>query len=540
MRGVTLRRVVIAGLAFAGAGPACNGGGGDGSGGGAPVVTVSSPDDRCVPLPGPFPPGLATVPGSSSRAVLVNFSPPAAIPFDLDAVPPRVAATGPVPTIPSDSDGDGRPDLFGPSLDGVDVASGVAWITASLLEEVLFADPASGALTRLRVELPASFAAGDFPLFGLAPGTAALRTAVSSTYCARPDPAGTDSRGVPLSTVLAAGGVCDPGEFPTRFTSGSALAAGRLFVSASNVGDDAGTANTQFLPGTVLAYDVDRTTVPATVRPVEPSPVIFTTAFNPTQVTAYTSPSGRAYVLVTGTGALGITQDDPNTPVIDSGGFPLTPSAIDVIEAVSARLVATVPLGAAALSFDRLAIDRTGRVAFTGSAAGRNVYAIDLAPLDTLPALAAGAPPYVLDGSDARVVNVDARIFDAAHPFRLPARPGGAPAQSCPGFVVGTAFNAFGSKLFATDFCDGTLTSVGVDLGGAPPVPVPRDPLRFSVLSSAPVADPIGAGGFGGARGLGSILVRPGRPGIDYRGPDVFVTVGSPEGLLCALRVDSF
>jgi hypothetical protein len=81
---------------------------------------------------------------------------------------------------------------------------------------------------------------------------------------------------------------------------------------------------------------------------------------------------------------------------------------------------------------------------------------------------------------------------------------------------------------------------VGVDLGGAPPVPVPRDPQRFSLLASAPVASPIGAGGFGGARGLGSILVRPGRPGVDYHGPDVFVTIGSPEGLLCALRIDSF
>ena len=36
-----------------------------------------------------------------------------------------------------------------------------------------------------------------------------------------------------------------------------------------------------------------------------------------------------------------------------------------------------------------------------------------------------------------------------------------------------------------------------------------------------------------------SLKVRPGRPGIDYVGPDVFFLIGDPEGTLCGIRLDS-
>ena len=39
-------------------------------------------------------------------------------------------------------------------------------------------------------------------------------------------------------------------------------------------------------------------------------------------------------------------------------------------------------------------------------------------------------------------------------------------------------------------------------------------------------------------RDLGSLRVRPGRPGVDFEGPDFFFTVNQP-GLLCALRLES-
>ncbi|HVP29903.1 MAG TPA: hypothetical protein VMW35_12180 [Myxococcota bacterium] len=504
-------------------------------------MTVDSPDDRCVALPGQFPPGLALLPGVADRAVVVTDTPSTVVPFALDTTPPHVAATGRIPTFPADSDGDGVRDRFGPRPDGVEaIATDLALVTASFEEEVLFVDPASGALRRLEVAVPASLPPERFANLP-SPGQSALRTAVSTLACVEPPAGAADSRGLPVATRFPPGSGCLAGvtSYRTRYTSGVALADGHLFVSMSNLGDDAGTANPQFLPGVVLVYDLDLTTAPPRATPHAANGVIFTSAFNPTQVTALHSAGGRDFVLVTDTGALGILQDDPSTPVIDSGGIALSDAAIDVIDAATLQLVATVPLGRALLSFDRLAIDPTKRVAFTGSAAGRNLYAIDLEPLDALPPLAAGDRPYRLDGSDARVGGADARIFDFGHPLPLPARIGGADPQSCPGFTVGTAFDAVGTKLFATDFCDGTLTTVGVDLSGSPPSPVPTSG-RFGVLAQSNIVAPVGAGALGRPRGLGSIAVRPGRPGVDYTGPDVFVLVGTPEGLLCALRVDSF
>ncbi len=521
-----------------GVGPACGGGGGSGGGGGAPVIEVSSPDRRCVALPGSFPPGLDLVPGVAGRAVVASFAPSALLPFELSTEPPSVSAAGNVPSIPADSDGNGAADPLAPTLDGVTaVSADLALLTASLYDEVITVDPASGALRSLEVSTPAGFSASAFPRLP-APGSSATRTAISTFACVVPPAGASDSRGTLLSTLFPpAPSRCAAGQtsFRTGFTSGAAISGGALFVSMANVGSDAGTANTQFLPGVVLVFELDLASSPPRVNPDPTTPAIFTGGFNPTQVTAFRSPSARDFVLVTNSGALGILQDDPATPVIDSGGIALTEASIDVIDAATRTRVATVPLGAALLSFDRLAIDPSGRVAVTGSAAGRRLHAIDLAPLDTLPALASGAEPYRLDGSDARVASVDARIFDADHPFALPARSGGASPATCPGYVVGAAFNAAGTRLYATEFCDGTVTVVGVDLAGSPSVPVPRS--RFSIVGQSDVVAPVGT--LGSARALGSVAVRGGAPGVDYTGPDVFVTVGEPEGLLCGLRFES-
>lgn len=523
------------GVAFA-TGASCGAGGG--GGGGAPVIEVASPDRRCVAVPGTFPPGLDLVPGVAGRAVVASFTPPALIPFALGSEPPSVAAGGNVPAVPADSDGDGVADPVSPTLDGVTaVASDLALLSASLYDEVIFVDAGSGALRSALVSVDASIPAGTYTRLP-APGTSATRTAISSFACVVPPVGATDSRGVALAALFAPTPArCRPNatSFRTGFTSGVAVIGGHLFVSMSNVGDDSGTTNTQFLPGVVLVYDLDLSTTPPLAEPNASTGAIFTSAFNPTHVTAYRSSGGRDFVLVTNSGALGVVQDDPATPVIDAGGLPLTDASIDVIDVAALSLVATVPLGPALLSFDRLAIDPTGRVAVAGSAAGRRLHAIDLQPLGGLPALASGAAPFALDGSDARVSNVDARIFDAASPFALPARSGGAPAQTCPGFVVGAAFNAAGTRLYASDFCDGTLTAVGIDLSGSPAVPLPQ--ARFRVLGQSNVVAPVGA--LGSARALGSVIVRSGAPGVDYTGPDVFVTVGEPEGLLCGLRMES-
>jgi hypothetical protein len=517
----------------------CGGGSGRGA---AAVDRLESRDERCAVLGSQFPPGFDFLPGPGARAVVADFAPPKLLGFDIDGETPVLGRPTPVLEIPPDSDGDGREegsrDLpLGVVLDGVVAGdpglaeAGLVLATASGYDEVVFAAPDLSALRALRVSVPASFAAGDNP-FLPAPGASALRTGLSTLACVRPDPDALDSRGERIRDVLSLALSCDAETFSylATFTSGAAVAAGRLFVSTSNLGDDAGTTNPQFLPGSVLVYDLDLDADPPAIAPNEETPVVLTSGFNPTQVTPYRV-GDRELVLVTVSGAIGIEQDDPFTDPIEAGGVALTDAAIDVIDAETLELVATVPLGPAGLAFDRLAIDPTGRVAVAGSAVGRDLYAVDLSPLAD-PLLGSGGTA-VLDGSGGP----DAVIFDAEEPLAVPAFAGGAPEASCPGFTVGVAFDHRGDRLFATEFCDGTLTRFAVDLRGDPEVPVPAE--RFSLLSSEALVFPIRPETLGRPRALASLAIRPGVPGVDFDGPDLFFLVGQPEGLFCAARLES-
>jgi len=489
----------------------------------------------CAPLPGAFPAGLAFIPGLPGRLLVANFAPGAALPFDGRTRPPVVASPGAVPGIPADSDGDGRDEGCAPPacatplvplLDGVlGVRANLALVTASGYEEVLFVDPGSGGLVPLEVSTPAALDPGDFP-FLPPPGSSAPRTALSTQACVPFSPGAVDSAGMPVLSSPR----CVAGRINTRFTSGVALAAGHLFVSTSNVDKDPGGIATTYLPGSILVYDLDLNASPPRVHPHSPFFAIETLGFNPTHVTRVVTPGGRELVLVSVSGALGIVPDDPSTPELEGGGVARSEAAIEVIDPQSLQLVATVPLGLAGLSFDRLAVDPGGRVAFAGSAIGRHLLGIDLSALDALPP--APAPPLVLDGSDPAAGHADARIFDADRPLVLPRRPDGPSAGSCPGFTVGVAFDAAGSTLFATDFCDGTISVVAADLS-AGPTPLPRS--RFQVLRATPVAAPLGAAGLGGSRAPGSLAVRPGLPQVDFDGPDLFFLLGDPEGQLCSV-----
>lgn len=530
MTRVHLAAATLATLSAALLGGKCGAGGG---GGGEPSVrSVQSPDPRCAALGSQFPPGFDFVPGSPQIAWVADLSPPTLIPFDVDFEPPQAPAGAAPFLLPFDSDGDGIQEgsaaqPLAPILDGVaGVAPDLALVTASAYEEVIFFAPDAGALRRFDVSVPATSARSDNPLLP-DPGSTESRTALSTFACVRPPAGALDSRGDPIASSVPVAGFCDASvpSYLASFTSGAVVAAGHLFVSMSNVGDDAGTANTQYLPGAVLVYDIDLAASPPRVSPNAAVPVIVTTAFNPTHVTAH-SVGAREFVLVTASGGIGIAEDDPNTGPVEGGGIALSDAAIDVIDAQSLELVASYPLGPAALSFGPLAIDPTGRVAVAGSAASRSLFAVDLAPLASL--ASSLAVPESLAG---------AVIFDAAAPFAIPALAGGAPLASCPGFTVGAAFNAAGDLLFAADQCDGTLARITVDLTGAPPLPVPT--ARFALFDLLPVAAPLRPDTLGQPRAPGLVRVRCGRPGVDYTGPDVFVSISEPEGLLCAIRIES-
>jgi hypothetical protein len=302
----------------------------------------------------------------------------------------------------------------------------------------------------------------------------------------------------------------------TKFTNEKVASAGRLFVATANFKSGA-----SFYPGTVLIYELLEDAEGLLLRPDTETRMIFTSHFNPTGVTAHRTPSGQDVVLVTDTGAIS-----------EAGGI-LSEGAIDVIDAERRRLVATIPLGLAAPSFGPLALDPSGRVAFMGSATRRHLYAIDLAVLDD-PALYDGSQtePIRLDGSTPGFG--DARIFDATHPLVLPSRADGPPLSQCP-TLTQVAIDYAGELAFASDWCDGTLSVVTLDLSDPFEQPLDRD--RFRVQRSIDILAPKVSERLGDASTPSMLRVRPGRPGIDFTGPDVLFIANEPDGQLCGLEV---
>ena len=529
---MTRRTVLLAVFALLLVASKC--GGGDGTGGGPLRVTKESPDPRCTAVVTEFPGFFDFVRGIEGRVIVPEFTGQIDS-FDVDFAIPEAAAGVPPFSIPADSDGDGSSETFlFPVLDGVlGFDAELTFVTASNYEEVIFFRPSTGQLRTLDVAVPVGYLGiPNSPLPD--PGTSAPRTALSTFACILPEAGAVDSRGESLAdpSVLNPAIHCDPAgpSFASQFTSGAAVAAGRLFVSMSNLGKDKGGANTQYLPGAVLVFDLDLASDPPVVGPSAAKPFILTTDFNPTHVTAY-STAGREFVLVTNSGALGIEGDDPNTIPVEGNGIALSEASIDVIDANTLEVVATYPLGFASLSMDRLAIDPSGRVAMLGSSVTRELYAVDLEPLGG-PGFPTTATGLVLDGS----MGTNGIIFDADNPFRIPGIANGANPAACAGLIAGTAFNHAGDRFYATERCDGTLATLSVDLSGAPPPPVASQ--RFVLLDVSSLVSPLRSDTLTETRDLGSLRVRPGTPGVDFSGPDLFFTVNQP-GLLCALRVES-
>ncbi len=521
-------------------------GGGDGSGGSPAVVRRESLDPGCKVLSSAFPPGLDFLPGEPTRIAVAEFSPSAVAFFDVTGPRPFATSVPQVLGIPDDSDGDGVNEGSGqvfdfPLLDGVFTSApalaeaGLGLVSASEYEQVIVFRAQQGVLAEIDVFVPDSdvIAADDYPRLPRPGDPAVTRTAISTQACVKPEQT-LDSDGNDYAAGLPDFVFCDPtrrGSFEAGYSSSatvirssadSGLDATRMFVSMSNLGSRRGQSDTQFLPGAVLIYDLDLDAQPRPrASPNADVPFLITGGFNPTHVTRYVSPDGAAFALVTVTGALGIQEDDPRTRPVEAGSVVRSEGSIEVIDVDSLERVAIIPLGLAGLTTDRLAIDPSGRVAVVGSSAGRNVFAVDLAALDGLPESL--AEPVVLD---------EAVVFDADAPFRIPATPGGAPPESCPGWTEGAAFNHDGTRLYVTDYCDGTLTTIGVSL------PDGREqslsPAIFERLRVDPLVAPLREDTFGQARAPGALRARPGVPGVDYTGAELFSLINL-EGQLCSI-----
>ncbi|GAG31419.1 unnamed protein product, partial [marine sediment metagenome] len=244
----------------------------------------------------------------------------------------------------------------------------------------------------------------------------------------------------------------------------------------------------------------------------------FTTGFNPTGLARHVTPSGRELVLVTVTGAI------LGASVPDSAR---SEASIDVIDPTGPRIIATIPLGLAAPSFEAVAIDASEQIAWIGSVTSKQLYAIDLRALDDPRLYVGNGPPVILDGMS--VGFPDVRIFSADTPLELPKRLDRPSSGFCSGWTYVTT-NARGTEAFATDYCDGTLSRIRFDLSGDPAIPFAPD--RFQVVGQTTPFAPTPSPGEKTAPGF--VSIRPGIPGVDYDSPDVFVLVGDP-GLICGI-----
>ncbi|MFO0689724.1 MAG: hypothetical protein U0900_13535 [Myxococcota bacterium] len=479
---------------------------------------------NCTPSPSldAFPAGLTVLSKSEQLATMSQTGPNAVVVFDLRGDRPRTLAAH---TLGVDSDGDWLDDasvlrpVLGFALypvmgeiQAIDDATALA--STSNYEQVLVFDPTTGEPRSLTLELSASLPDLELPLFP-APGGSATRTGISTLACVHPTNA-VDSTGQPIAPDAR----CDPARpgFLTSLTAGKARAGGRLFVATSNLA-----RGTRFWPGTVLVFDWIEQGGALTVRPSAATPVLFTSGFNPTGMASFRTPGGRELVLVTATGVIGTGSGPGN---VFSEAF------VDVIDPSVPRIVATIPLGFAGPSFGPPAIDPTGRVAWLGASSSRQLYAIDLRVLDDARLYAGGSEPVRLDGLAQG--GLDARIFTADRPFVLPPRSDGRASTFCEGLTDVTV-NASGSEVYASDFCDGTLTRIALDLDGATASPYP--PSSFRVLAQQDAFAPNDV--VGELRAPLLLLARPGIPGIDYTSPDVVALLGQPDGQICGVRVES-
>jgi len=143
-------------------------------------------------------------------------------------------------------------------------------------------------------------------------------------------------------------------------------------------------------------FDVDLTASPPVILPSVT--VVRPAKWNPVHLTAYTSPAtGKTHVLVSNAGVTqyyGTTSSWGYSPPYQTVSH--TDASIEVIDPATDVVVATIPMGLAALSFNAIAIgkDATGRtVGMIGSSFYGRVYAMDLSGLDLVPVQASTVRP---------------------------------------------------------------------------------------------------------------------------------------------------
>jgi hypothetical protein len=303
------------------------------------------------------------------------------------------------------------------------------------------------------------------------------------------DPVRLDSAGGPVSDLLPS------------FTSGVAASNGKLYVCTSNFSRTG--RKPVCPPGTILIYRWNPESNPANITPSDPSHIV-TTRYNPTEVTAL----GDRFVLVTNTGVISI----------EKWAVPKTDGSVDVIDSELDCIVATYPLGLGAPSYKPIAITPDRSRALLGSVAYNYVYELDLTVLDD----------YVGSCPDD-VPRLDDAVLAG---FENPVLVGSVREERANDFIVQVELNSNGTRAYATGANSGTLSILEVETREG--VASPKS--AGQVLSLTPSLDPQENPPDGEKRMPGPLAVRPGRSGIDYSGPDLFVLTGWPNGKMLSIQ----
>lgn len=258
-------------------------------------------------------------------------------------------------------------------------------------------------------------------------------------------------------------------EIPLKSPGGIAIAGTTLWISTANYLRYA--PPSAAAPGVVLRYTIGA----AGLTPAS-SAYSITSGFNPTGITAV----GNT-VLVTNSGVLDIVGGE---------AVPKTESSVDIFDATSGALLANVPAGLAALSFTAPAVDTEGRFAYIGSSAFSEVFQLDITQ----------------------------RIFTRAlsNPITLAAN---ADAD----YITGIALSPDSRRAYVGSFDTSSVFMLNL---AASPIAAFSTPYVVGFPKGVTPENPTGVN-----TGVGDIAIRPGTPGVDFKGPDIFILTGNPGTL---------
>jgi hypothetical protein len=256
------------------------------------------------------------------------------------------------------------------------------------------------------------------------------------------------------------------------FPAGLASSQGKLYITMSNYISPAGPAVAA--PGLVRVFDITSNS-----PYLKKNKNIVTTDFNPTGIT----PLPNGLIAITNSGV---------SDIWDGVSHPLTNSSINLIDPLTNEIAASINLGNAALNYQEIAITSDGKLGFIGSSSFGMVYVIDF--------------------SKQKIVDT------YTNPISITGTTEGSD------YLTSQILSYDNWHLFVASFDNSSIYPV--DIATSPPELLPpefNNPFVLGFPKGVTSENPTGAN-----TGIGDMAVRPGIPGVDYTGPDIFALTGYP------------